>query len=159
MNVTIKIRIIMKVYLLKDVSKVGFAGELLKVSDGYATNFLFPRKLAVQVTSANENYYKSRVKTVEDRKSALESKSSMLAEKIKGLNLTLSRKLHDGDKLYASVSSGEVVELLAKEGVSISKSQVVFDKAIKTKGRHTLTIKLSSKLQPKVTLKVVPEAE
>lgn len=149
----------MKVYLLKDVSKVGFAGELIKVSDGYAQNFLFPRKLAVKITPKNETFYASQIKNVENRKDALESKSSMLAEKIKGIKLTITRKLHDGDKLYAAVSPSEIVDLMAKEGVSISKSQVVFDKSIKTKGRHTLTIKLSSKLQPKLSLKVTPEAE
>ncbi len=149
----------MKVYLLKDVSKIGFAGELLKVSDGYANNFLFPRKLAVQITPANESFYKSQLKSVENRKSALESKSSMLAEKIKSIKLTLSRKLHDDDKLYAAVSPAEIVDLLAKEGVSVSKSQVVFEKSIKTKGRHPITIKLSSKLQPTLMLKVVPQAE
>ena len=149
----------MKVFLLKDVERVGFSGELLKVSDGYAKNFLLPRKLAIQITPKNEPFYKTQVKSVEDRKVALESKTSMLAEKIKGLKLTLSRKLHDDDKLYAAISPAEVVQLLAKAGVSVAKNQVIFDKSIKAKGRHTVTIKLSSTLQPQLTLKIVPEVK
>ncbi len=147
----------MKVFLLKDVPKVGFTHELIKVSDGYAKNFLFPRSLAIEVTAANKAFYETKSKSIKDRKGALESKSSMLAEKIKGLRLSVKRKMHDDDRLYAAVSPSEVVDLLAAQGVSISKNQVVFEKSIKTKGRHAVVIKLSSKLQPKVTLRVVPE--
>lgn len=144
----------MKVYLLQDVAKVGFAGEIIKVSDGYAKNFLFPRKLGVQVTIQNEKFYQSRVKNVEHRKEALVSEQSMLSEKINQITLTLKKKLHDDNRLYASVNASEIVELLAEQGVKISKSQVKFDKSVKKVGEHKVTIKLSSKFQPQLTLKV-----
>lgn len=149
----------MKVFLLKDVAKVGIAGEVLKVADGYADNYLLPKKLAVKITPANEKFYAKHTKTVEKRKDAIASKTSMLAEKIKALTLTIKHKSHDDGKLYGSINESEIVDLLAKEGVSISKSQVLFDKSIKEKGLYKVTIKLSSTLKPQVSLKVVPEAQ
>ena len=147
----------MKVYLLKDVENVGIAGEMLKVKEGYAQNFLIPRKMAVKITSKNEAFYSSRVKTVEHRKEVIASKTSMMSEKIKGLKLTIERKTHDDGKLYGAISAGEIVDLLAKEGVSISKSQVNFTKNIKEKGEHSVEVKFTSKLKSAFILKVVPE--
>lgn len=145
----------MKVYLLKDVSKIGFAGEIIKVSDGYAKNFLFPRKLGVELTSKNESFYLSKVKNVEHRKEALASETNMFSEKINHLKITLKKKVHDDDRLYAAVNAGDIVDALAAENIKISKNQVKFDKSVKTLGEHKVTIKLSSKLQPQLTLKVV----
>jgi len=147
----------MKVYLLKDTEKVGIAGEIVKVKPGFASNFLIPKKLAIAITPANEAFYKAKVKNVEHRKDVISSKSSMLAEKIKQLILTLKRKTHDDGRLYGAVNGVEVSELLAKEGVSVAKNQVDFGKSIKSTGQYKVTIKLSSKLKPQLTLKVVSE--
>lgn len=148
----------MKVFLLKDIQKVGLANEIIKVSDGYAQNFLFPRKLAVEVTAKNESFYKDKVKNVEHRKEVIAEETSMLAEKIKNLSLTLKRKVTDDGKLYGAVSQSEVVDLLAEKSVPVSKSQIVFDKSIKTTGTYDVTIKLSSRLKPALRLKVVSGA-
>ena len=82
----------------------------------------------------------------------------MLAEKIKSTEIVLKRKIHDNDQLYGSISPKEIAEELAKQGISVSNNQVIMDKGIKTKGVHTIVIKLSSKLQPTLKVKVVPEA-
>jgi len=147
----------MKVFLLKDTEKVGIAGEIVKVKSGFASNYLVPKGLAVVITSANEAFYKAKVKNVVHRKEVIASKSSMLAEKIKQLILTLKRKTHDDGRLYGAVNGVEVAELLSKQGVSVAKNQVEFGKSIKTTGQHKVTIKLSSKLQPQLILKVVSE--
>lgn len=147
----------MKVYLVKDVEKVGMAGEIVEVSDGYGSNFLLPRKLAVQITPENEQFYKTRIKHVENRKEVVATATSMLAEKIKSTTIVLKRKMHDDNKLYGSIGSNEIVDLLAEKGISVSKNQVQFDKSIKSKGTYEITIKLSSRLQPQLTIKVVPE--
>jgi len=145
----------MKVFLLKDVEKIGLAGEVLKVKEGFATNYLVPRKLAVILTPKNEKHYLDRVKNVEHRKEVISTKTSMLAEKISSLELKLKCKTHDDGKLYGSVSPADIVDLLAQKGVSISKNQVEFGKSIKSIGTYKVTIKLSSKLKPVLTLKVV----
>lgn len=147
----------MKVFLIKDVEKVGLSGEVLKVADGFGTNFLIPRKLAVEITPENEAFYKNREKKVEKRKEIIESKTSMLAEKIGSIKLVLKRKLHDDGKLYGSINASEIVDLLSEKGISITKAQVELDKAIKSKGSFPVTIKLSSKLKPVVTLNIVSE--
>lgn len=148
----------MKIFLLKDVPQVGMAGEIITVADGYAQNFLLPRKYGVEVTAHNEKGLLSRVRVIEHRKEVVATKTSMLAEKIKGLKPILKAKVHDGGRLYGAVAPHEIVELLAHEGVKISKNQVIFnEKSIKTQGVHPVTIKLSNSLQPVFSLKVVPE--
>lgn len=147
----------MKVYLLKDVQNVGMAGEMIKVKEGYALNFLIPRNLAVKITPENEQAYQKNIKQLENRKDVIASKTSMLAEKIRTLTLTLKKKMHDDGKLYGAVSQTEIAELLAQEGFSIAKSQVVITKAIKQKGTFDVVIKLTSQLQPTLVVKVISE--
>lgn len=149
----------MKVFLLKDIEKVGMAGEIIETAEGHARNYLIPRKLAVEVTSKNEDAFKNRIKMVEHRKETISTQTSMLAEKIKSTELVLKRKMHDGEKLYGSISAGEIVDALALKGISVSKSQVDFDKSIKTKGTYSVVIKLSSRLQPTLKVKIVPEEQ
>jgi large subunit ribosomal protein L9 len=146
-----------RVFLLKDVEKVGMAGEIIKVTEGYAKNFLMPRKLGVIITPENESHYQHRTKHIEHRKEVIASNTSMLAEKITSTTVTLKKKMHDDDRLYGSISPAEIVDGLAQKGISISKSQVEFDKSIKTKGTYAVTIKLSSRLKPAVTVRVVSE--
>ena len=149
----------LRVFLLKDVEKVGIAGEIIKAAEGYARNYLIPKKIGVEVTSKNEASFVHRVKTIEKRKEAVSSKTSMLAEKIKAAQVVIKKKIHDNNQLYGSISPKEIAEELSKQhGISISNNQVIIDKSIKTKGLHSITIKLSSKLQPKLKVKIVPEA-
>jgi large subunit ribosomal protein L9 len=147
----------MKVFLLKDVDKVGVSGEVIKVKEGFALNFLVPQKYGVIITAENEANFKNKIKSVENRKEVISSKTSMLAEKIKALKLVIKKKAHDKDKLYGAITNQEVADLLEAEGVKIAKSQVIFDKAVKTIGLHEVTIKLSNQLLPKVSLKVAAE--
>lgn len=149
----------MKVFLLKNIEKVGLKNEIIKVTDGYALNFLFPHKLAVQITDANQKFYEAKSRTVENRAAIIESVSSLLSEQISHLHLKLYKKMHDNDKLYAAVNASEVVDLLKNHAISVAKSQVVFTKAIKTKGTFEVTIKLSSKIQPVVKLQVLALVE
>ena len=148
----------MRVFLLKDVDKVGIAGEIIKTTEGFARNFLIPKKIAVEVTDKNEASFAHRVKTIEHRKEVVESKTSMAAEKIKGAEVVLKRKMHDEGQLYGSISQREIADEVSKKtGVPVSASQVLIEKTIKSKGSYTVTIKLSSKLQPQLKVKIVAE--
>ncbi len=147
----------MKVFLLKDVERIGMAGQMISVTPGYATNFLFPKKLAVEITPENEKQFLSKIRIVEKHKEVVATKTSMLAEKIKHIELKIKRKMADGDKLYGSISAGDIVDLFAAEGISVAKNQIEFGKSIKTKGLHEFTVKLSSTLKPVCTIKVIPE--
>lgn len=147
----------MKVFLCKDIEKVGLKGEFVKVSDGYAKNFLIPKGLAVVVTNKNEQFFKEHERVVENRKTVVATQSSMLAEKIRSIHLIIKRKMHDDEKLYGAINVHEIVDALNKKGVTIAKNQVVFGKSIKEKGSYEVTIKLSSRLQPKIKVTIVSE--
>ena len=148
-----------RVFLLKDVAKVGVAGEIVKVADGFAYNFLLARKLGVEVTATNEKIYQKKAISAHTSQEVIAGQTSLRAERIKSIKLTVKRKTHDNGKLYASISPLELVELLAEKGESVSKSQIAFegDKLIKTVGTYDVIIKLSSKLQPIVKLSVIAE--
>ncbi len=141
--------------MLKDVEKVGMEGQVVKVSDGYAMNYLIPKKLAIKVTQADMSFYKDRVVKKKVATDVLNSKTAMLAERIKTLHLTLTERVHDDGKLYGAVGADEVVALLKEKNITVNKKQISFSKAIRSVGEHKVTIKLSSKLQPQLTLKIV----
>ena len=147
----------MKVFLLQDVLNVGMAGEVVTVSDGFAVNYLLPRKIGIMVNKNNEADFSNRLQKVEHRKEVVQSKTSMLAERIKSVVVTIKRKIHDEGKLYGAIGEQEVVDVLAQAGITVAKSQVIFDKSIKGKGSYPVTIRLSSTLQPTCTVRVVPE--
>ncbi len=147
----------MRVFLKKDIEKIGMAGEIIKVSDGYARNFLFPRKLAVEITSQNEKTLLKQVKKVDHRKEVIATKTSMLAERIATLTVAVKRKMHDDGKLYGALSPAEIVDALAQQGISVSRNQVIFNKSIKNKGAHEAKIKLTSRLQPSIKIVIQPE--
>ena len=147
----------MEVFLRKDIEKIGLAGEIIKVGDGFARNFLIPQGLAVEITSHNKNQYIAKIRKVENRKEAIASQTSMLAEKLNIITVTLKRKMHDDGQLYGSINASEIVEALATKGTSITKSQVEFDKSIKSKGTFKVDIKVTTKIKATITVVVVAE--
>ncbi len=147
----------MKVFLLKDIVHVGLAGEIKKVEDGYARNYLLPRQLAKEVTANNESSFLTHHKKVEYKKEAIATQTSLLAEKIKVIKLSLKKKMHDDGKLYGAINAHDVVEGLAKQGIMVAKSQVEFAKAIKSKGNFEVVIKLTSRLKPTLQVHILPE--
>jgi len=141
--------------MLKDVEKVGMEGQVVTVANGYANNFLLPRKLAIKVTKSDMGFYKDRIAKKKVATEVINSKAAMVAERIKSLHLTIKERAHDDGKLYGSVGSDEIVALLKAKDIKINKKQVEFDKSVRALGEHKITIKLSSKLKPQLTLKVV----
>ncbi len=144
----------MQVYMLKDVERVGLAGSIITVTEGYAVNFLVPRKLAVVVDESNRDFFKNKKIKEQVSVEILNSKVAMLAERIKVLKLSIKERVHDDGKLYGSVGADEIVALLKQKEIAIDRKQVQFDKSVKFVGEHKITIRLSSKLQPQLTLKV-----
>jgi large subunit ribosomal protein L9 len=140
--------------MLKDVERVGVAGSIITVSEGYAVNFLVPRKLAVIINDANREFYKNKKIKEQVTAEILSSKVAMLAERIKTLHLSIKERVHDDGKLYGAVGADEIVALLKQKDITIDRKQVVFDKSVKFVGEHKVTIRLSSKLQPQLSLKV-----
>jgi large subunit ribosomal protein L9 len=149
----------MKVFLLQDVENIGMAGQIVTVTDGYAANFLFPRKLAQKIVPGSESSFIQKIKKAEVNAQALSSKIAMLAEHLKKTKITIAKRVHDDGKLYGSVSADEIVDGLKTKGFTVNKKQVVFGKTIRTIGEHGVTIKLSSKLTPEIAVVVTAAKE
>jgi len=146
-----------EVYLRKNIEKIGLEGEIIKVGDGFARNFLIPQGLAIEVTEHNKRQLAAKIRKVENRKEVIATATSMLADQISNLTVTLRRKMHDSGQLYGSINATELVDALAEKGIAISKGQVEFEKSIKSKGTFTAVIKLTSRLKPRMTVVVVSE--
>lgn len=146
-----------KVYLKKDVERIGMAGEIIDVKEGFAMNYLIPHGFGVVVNDNNQGFFKKRERTIEHRKEVISSQTSMLAEKIGALELVLKKKMHDDGKLYGAISAGDIVDKLAEKGVAVGKNQILFSKTIKSQGSYDVIIKLSSRLQPKIKVTILAE--
>lgn len=147
----------MEVFLNKDVEKIGLAGEIIQVGDGFARNFLIPQGLAVEITPHNKSQYLAKIRTVKNRKEAIASQLSMLGEKINHISITLKRKMHDNGQLYGAVNATEIADALSTQGININKNQVEFEQAIKSKGSFKVTIKLSPTIKSSLTVTIISE--
>lgn len=144
----------MEVLLLKDVSNLGLAGQVKKVNEGYARNFLFPNKLAITATTADVERFKKQISKKEIDTQIAGSRVAMLSEQIKNLKLVLKKKSNENGKLYGAIGAEDVVELLEQKNIHVEKKQIEFPKAIRTTGEYEIIVRLTSKLKPNLTLKV-----
>ena len=149
----------MKILLLKDVFKLGRAGDIKKVADGYGRNFLMPQGLAVLATpGAIKQADRIRIKAAEQR-TALNEELGGLADKIRELRLLFPAKAGETDKLYGSITTQQVADAVAKEtGFNIKKQQLEAQ-PIRTLGEHTVAARLTIDLVPEFTVIVYREGE
>lgn len=152
-------RVIMEVILLSDVKALGKKNQLVKVSDGYARNFLLPRKLAIEANASNKNVLEQqRVseehKKAEEKKQALEQK-----EQLEKTSVTLKAK-GSKVKLFGAVTAKEVAESLSgRLGFEIDKKKISMPENIKTYGEYTVELRLYPEISAVIKLSVVPEEE
>lgn len=148
----------MKVILLEDVKALGKKGEIVNVNDGYARNFIFPKKLGLEATSKNLNDLKLQ-KANEDKKAqALLDEAKELAKKVEAGKVTLAIKVGEGGRTFGSVSSKEIaVEVKKQMNLDIDKKKIQLKDAIKTLGTHNVPVKLHAKVTAELKV-VVTEA-
>lgn len=133
----------MKVILQQDVKGHGKKGQLVEASDGYARNFLLPRKLAVEASSENLNKMKKQDAHRAAREAAERAEAKALSEKLESLQVIIHAKAGAGGKLFGSVTTKEVSDALKEQhGLDINKSKLVQDEPIKSFGSYTLKCKL-----------------
>jgi len=148
----------MKVILQQDVKGQGKKGQLVDVSDGYARNFLLPRKLAIEANADNVNTMKLHEKAKAAKEAAEKAEAEAIAEKLQGCSVKISAKAGTGGRLFGAVTSKEVAEALKKQhGIDINKSKIVQDEAIKTFGTFQLKCKLGYEVVGTINV-VVTEA-
>ena len=133
----------MKVILQKDVKGQGKKGQLVEVSDGYARNFLFPKKLAVEASADNMNVMKQKEAAEVARIAREKAAANELAEKLKSCMVIISAKAGNGGRLFGSVTASEISEgLKAQFGIEIDRHKIVMGENIKAFGTYELKVKL-----------------
>lgn len=147
----------MKVILQADVQGQGKKGELINISDGYARNFLFPRKLAVEATPASIAEYNRQEKAKADKKEADKAKALELAAYLKDGKVVVKAKSGTGERLFGSVTNVEVAEALnAQFKTKIDRHDVSLAEAIKQCGIYTAKVKLGYGVSAEITVEVSP---
>jgi large subunit ribosomal protein L9 len=132
----------MEVILRDHVEHLGRRGEIVKVADGYARNYLLPRKLALPATDANRKWVDRERKLAEARDSEERGAAEAIASRLSALDLAINRKVGDNDQLYGSVTNADIAELLAAKGFEIDRRKILLPDPIKTLGENTVPVKL-----------------
>ena len=146
----------MKVILQQDVKGQGKKGQLVEVSDGYARNFLLPKKLAVAATAENINPMKQQEKARKAQEAAEKAEAEALAKQLEGVMVKIPAKAGEGGRLFGAVTAKEVSEALADQfGVNIPKARLVLDEPIKSCGGYQIRAKLGYEVSGTVNVVVV----
>ena len=145
----------MKVILQQDVRGQGKKGQLVEVSDGYARNFLLPRKLAVIATAENLNTMKQQEKAKKAQEAAEKAEAEAAAKKLEGLMVKISAKAGEGGRLFGAVHGKEISDALsAQNGLNIPKTKLVLDEPIKSCGSYQIKAKLGYEVSGTVNVLV-----
>ena len=148
----------MKVILQQDVKGQGKKGQMIEVSDGYARNFLFPRKLAVDATADNLNKMHMQEKARRAHEARERAEAEALAERLKGSVVKLTARAGTGGRLFGAVTSKEIADALqAQHGLTIHKSKIVKDEPIQSFGTFELKCKLGYEITGTIYLVVAEE--
>lgn len=133
----------MKVILLQDIKNVGKKDEIINSSDGYARNYLFPKKLAVEATKDNLNQLKARQDTAKRKKEQEKEDAKQLAEKLKKITLSIQVKAGENGKIFGGVTAKEIAEnLKEQQNIEIDKKKIMVKETIKALGNYSVEIKL-----------------
>jgi len=146
----------MKVMLLTDVKGQGNKGQVLVVNDGYARNYLLPKKLAVEANNAVINEVEQKKFSISHKQDLEKKAAQELALKLRDTGITIKVKAGEG-KIYGSVTSKEIAEALSKQGIQIEKKQVMLKEIIKTLGEHQIEAKLYPGISAKFILYIEKE--
>lgn len=144
----------MKVILLEDIKGVGKKEQIIEASDGYARNFLFPKKLALEATKGNLNMLSKKMKAQQEKAAKELEEAKDLAEEIFKYRILVNVKTGENGKLFGSVTNKEIAQaLLAQKGIDIDKKKIIINEPIKAVGEKEVDVKL----HPEVTAKLMVE--
>jgi large subunit ribosomal protein L9 len=144
----------MQVILLERVEKLGQMGDEVRVKDGFARNYLLPKKKALRATKANREYFAGQKAQLEARNLERKSEAEKIAKKLEGKVFMLLRQAGDRGQLYGSVSPRDIADIITEAGFTVSRTQVPLDKAIKTIGMIPLAVVLHPEVRVHVTINV-----
>ncbi len=147
----------MEVILREHVDNLGSRGEIVKVADGYARNYLLPRKLALLVTEGNRKQIERERGKFEAKEQEEKKVAEAVVERMANLEIEIARKVGETEALYGSVTSGDIAEALAKKGFDIDKRKLHLPEPIKKLGAFDVPLKLHREVITQVKVKVVAE--
>jgi large subunit ribosomal protein L9 len=148
----------MEVILKEDVQKLGSRGDVVKVAEGYGRNYLLPRKLAIEATTANRAVIE-QMKAASVRRVAREKgDAETIAKQFAGVELSFTRKSGDKDQLFGSVTSADIARELESKGIEVDRRKIQLDEPLKTVGDHQVNIKLHKDVVVPVKVKIQKEA-
>ena len=144
----------MKVILLQDVKGKGKKGQMLEVSDGYARNFMLPRKLAIEATTDAINTKNMNDKATAERIAREKAEALATANKLREMTLTVTAKGGGAGRLFGAVTNAEIAAALEKAGIKLDKRKIVLGENIKNVGTYTVTCKLGYEINAPLTVKI-----
>jgi large subunit ribosomal protein L9 len=147
----------MEVILREDVDKVGTRGAVVKVTAGYARNYLLPRKLAVAATASNKKIVEQEREAYVRREAKAQSESQDLAKLLTNVTLTFRHKVGENDHLFGSVTAKDIAEGLEAQRFHIERRKVQLDEPIRTLGEHLVTLRLHRDVSTQIKVIVEPE--
>ena len=145
----------MEVILNRDIDKLGKAGAVVKVKDGFARNFLIPNGLALPVTPSNLKKLEQEEQTKTLHLEKIRKESQELKERLEALSLTIAALTKEEDKLFGSITSQDIISSLKDEGFDIDKKDILLDEPIKSLGIYEIPVKLQAEFTAKVKVWVV----
>ena len=147
----------MEVILRDHVDNLGRRGDVVKVAEGYARNYLLPRKLALPVTLASRRQIDREREKAEARDAEEKAAADTLAARMGEADITIKRRVGDNQTMYGSVTSADVAQSLASKGFEVDKRKIVLPDAIKSLGEHVVPVKIHRDVTAEVKVKVVAE--
>ena len=147
----------MEVILREYVEHLGKRGEIVKVADGYARNYLLPRKLALPATPGNLKHVERERKIVEAREAEEKSRADAIAARLAAIEISIARRVGDTEQLYGSVTAGDIADFLKAKGFEIDRRKLILPDAIKTLGDHDVPLKLHRDVTVTLKVRVVRE--
>ena len=145
----------MKVILLQDVKGKGKKGQMLEVSDGYARNYMLPRKIAIEATADAVNTMRMNDKATQERIAKEKAEALEISKKLRELTVVVTAKGGGSGRLFGSITNAEVADALEKKtGIKLDKRKIVLNEAIKTVGTYTATCKLGYEITAPLTVKI-----
>ena len=144
----------MKVILLQDVKGKGKKGQMLEVSDGYARNFMLPKKLAIEATPDAINTMRMNDKATQERIAREKAEALATSKKLREMTVVVKAKGGGAGRLFGSVTNAEIADALAKQGIKLDKRKIVLNETIKNVGTYTATCKLGYEISAPLTVKI-----
>ncbi|MDQ6706074.1 MAG: 50S ribosomal protein L9 [Acidobacteriota bacterium] len=147
----------MDVILREEIEKLGNRGDLVKVADGYARNFLLPRRKAVAATESNRKIVEQERHAHLRREAKQKDESADLAKMLQGTVVTIRQKAGENDQLFGSVTVKDVADALASQNFTIDRRKILLEEPIKTLGEHKIAVRLHREVSTEITVNVVRE--